>query len=155
MKDKGNVRQAAADLLLDRGMRFNFTDAPFFLRALRLHRVHIRRLKGGTILELSRTILKYDLESVQTAADANAKMEGVAEVLAIAILNKKMLIRFFRKPLTKILLWNVDAITLVQIYLIVSSINKVADFMIITGYFVRQMQTMMNPKLPGQTVTGS
>lgn len=155
MTDKENVRLAAADLLLDRGMRFNFTDAPFYLKTLRMNKVRIRRLKGGTIVELSRTILKNGLEEVQTAADANGKMDSVAEVIAIAILNNKLMIRLFKKHLAKFLLWEIDAVTLVKIYLVISSINKISDFTIITGYFVRQMQGMMNPKIPGQKTTGS
>lgn len=155
MADNGNVRLAAADLLLDRGMRFIITDAPVLLRLLRLNRIRIRRLKGGTILEFSRVILKGGLESIETAADANGKMESIAEVIAIAVLNSRVRIWLLKGLLTKFLLWKADAVTLVKIYLIISSINKVSDFTTITGYFVHQTQAMMNPRIPGQTGTGS
>jgi len=155
MLDKGNVRLAAADLLLDRGIRFNFTDAPFLLRLFRLNRIKIRRLKGGTILEYSRVIVRDKLEDVLTHADANGRMDSIAEIIAIAILNNRIAIRLLKKHLADMLLWKVDAVTLVKIYLILSSINKVSDFTTITKYFVRQTQMMMNPRLPGQATTGS
>ncbi|MDR1937307.1 MAG: hypothetical protein LBQ73_02250 [Tannerellaceae bacterium] len=155
MDEKDRIRLEAADLLLDRGMRFTLTDAPLLLRLFCLHRFRVRPLRGGAIAEIARIIVEGALEKVETEADANGKMEYIARVIAVAVLGSRKKIALFSRRLGKLLLWRVPAATLFQIYLIVASINKVSDFMTITGYFALQAAMLMNPRLPGQMEKGS
>lgn len=155
MKKEDRIRLEAADLLLDRGMRFTISDAPVLIKAMRMNRFNIRPLKAGTIIEIVRLVILYELESVENEAAANGKLAEIAEVVAVAILNDRKKIKRYTRIVKRLLLWKVTASTLFRIYFVVSRINKVSDFMTITGYFADQAQAMMNPKLPGQSIQGS
>jgi hypothetical protein len=71
--EKGDaIALEAANLLLDRGMRFTITDAPFLLRLFRLNRFRIRTLRAGTIAEIYRLMSLHALTGIGTEAEANA-----------------------------------------------------------------------------------
>lgn len=155
MADEDSIKLAAAELLLDRGVRFTITDAPFFLRILSLNRIRIKALRGGTIAEISRIMSRDEMLDIKEVSEANAKMDSIALVVAIAILNGDKRIRIFSKQLASFLLWKVNPLTLFQIYLIIASVNKISAFMTITEYFSHLTKVMMSPRIPGQTVMGS
>lgn len=155
MKKEDRIRLEAASLLLDRGMRFKITDAPFYLKLVRLDRLRIRPLKAGTIAEITRITIENGLLDVKTGQEANGKIEPITEVVAVSILNGWLKIRWFTGWMKRFLAWNIPEATLYKIYFMISQINKVSDFMIITRYFGIQVEMMMNPKIEGQTKTGS
>ncbi|MDR3057761.1 MAG: hypothetical protein LBU84_06430 [Prevotella sp.] len=150
-----NVRLAAANLLLDRGVRFTIPDAPFYWRLLRLNKIHIRPLRGGTIAEISRLIDEYQLDDVRSVNAINQKLSAISEVIAVAILNNKKAIARFTGRLAKLLLWKVPAHVLIEIFLCISGVNKVSDFTLITVFFCQQATMMMSPRNTGQTGKGS
>jgi hypothetical protein len=153
--DRGDIGLRAADLLLDRGMRFTVSDAPFYLKMFGLHRFRIRPLRAGTIMEISRTIDKEGLSDIKDEAAANSRMDKIALVIAMAILNRRLAIGRLKGILAAALLWKIPASTLYRIYLTIARINSISDFMTITGFFALQSAMMMKPKIPGQRGKGS
>jgi hypothetical protein len=154
MKKDDRTGLEAAHLLLDRGMRFTLTGAPFFVRLLGLHRFCIRPLRGGTIVEIFRLMKEYGLDRIETQEEANAVIDRIALVVATAILNDRAKLRW-RKKVARLLLWKVQASELFRIHLVIVRLNSVSDFMNITGYFRLQTQMMMKTKFPGRTEKGS
>ena len=150
-----NIRLAAANMLLKRGMRFTISDAPFLWRLFRLNRVRIRPFYGGTLAEISRIMDENGLNDIFRAEQANAKLEAISLLIAVSILNGKSRIKWFSGRLSRLLLWKVPPHTLVDMFFRISSVNKVSDFMNITIYFGIQAQMMMSPKIAGQTEKGS
>lgn len=150
-----NQREAAARLILGRGIRFIIKDAPFLYRLFRLNKFEISHLRAGTIVEISRIIDENNISDIQKPDKANQKLDVVALIIAVAILNREKRINRFSGRLAKFLLWKVPAQTLMAIYFNIASINRITDFMIITTYFAHQAQTMMSPKNLGQQEKGS
>lgn len=155
MDNKSNVRLAAASILLDRGVRFTITGAPWYWRLLRLDRIRIRPLRAGTIMEISRLIDESGLDNMRIQKDANIRLDVISHIIAVAILNGKGRIKLFSSTLARLLLWHVPAYVLRQIYSRIAGLNKVSDFMIITIYFGIQAQMMMSPREMGQMKEGS
>jgi len=141
-------RLAAANLLLERGVRFNITDAPFYFRFIGLKTIIIRPLYPGTIMELSRVILEDGLEKIDSEK-AVEKMESVCRVIAIAMLNDRNKIKRTER-LTHTLMDKVPLATLIRIFLHIADINGVMDFTLITSYFSGLMNQMMTVKNLGQ-----
>lgn len=152
---ENNTRLAAARLLLGRGIRFTIKDAPFLYRLFRLNRLTISSLRAGTIIEISRLIDEHDLSEVTHPENVNKKLDVLAHIIAVAILNRKSKIKYLSKFLARLLLWQVPATTLIDIYLCIASINRTTDFMTITKYFDIQTEIMMSPKNLGQKSQGS
>jgi len=149
------VRLAAAKLLLDRGVRFTISGAPVVLRLLRLNRIHIRPLRAGTIICMSRIMDENGIDELEMPKEYNQKLDVVALLIATAMLNGKYRIKFFARLLSRILLWKVPAKVLRELYLYVATVDKLADFMTITAYFGIQARMMMNPRMTGQMKKGS
>jgi hypothetical protein len=142
--NEDKTRLAAANLLLERGIRFKH-DAPFLIRCLRLNRITIRPLYPGTIAEFSRVILDKGLANI-TAEIANKHMESICKVIAIAMLNDESKIDKKADKLAKRLQWKVPAFQLIQIFRAIESVNSMLDFMIITNYFNDKMNQLMTMK---------
>lgn len=141
-------RLAAANLLLERGMRFNITDAPFYFRFIGLKAIEIRPLYPGTIMEISRVILRDDIEKIDPVK-AVTKIESICRVIAIAMLNDRKKLKR-TELLTHRLMDKVPLAVLIRIFLQIVDINGVMDFTIITSYFNGQMNQMMTVKNQGQ-----
>jgi len=141
-------RLAAANLLLERGVRFKITDAPFYFRFIGLKYIIIRPLYPGTIMELSRIILQEGIEKIDTIK-AVEKMESICRVIAIAMLNDKQKLKRTER-LTHTLMNKVPLAVLIHIFLHIVDMNGVMDFTIITNYFSGQMNQMMTVKNMGQ-----
>lgn len=150
-----NVRLAAANMLLDRGVRYTISDAPLSWQLLRCNRINIRPLKAGTLIEIGRIIDIYKLDKISNANEAILKLESIALMIAMAILNKKYTIRFLAKSISKLLLWKVPAKVLITVFFQILQVNKLTDFMSITKYFEHQTQMMMSPKNLGHQQKGS
>jgi hypothetical protein len=155
VSNQSNARLAAANILLDRGVRFEIRGAPWYWRLLRLNRIRIRPLRAGAIMEISRLMDERGLGDICIQKEANARLDAIALIIAVAMLNSKRGIRLFSGILARLLLWQVRANVLREIYETVARLNKVSDFMNITTYFGIQAQMMMNPKEMGQEEEGS
>ncbi|MDL2254965.1 hypothetical protein LJC38_00085 [Parabacteroides sp. OttesenSCG-928-K15] len=155
MEENDRIRLEAANLLLDRGMRFTITDAPVLLKLLRLNRFRIKPLRAGTIIAITSIISRDHLEDVKTDADANKKLDSISEVVAVAMLNNQRRIEENTESLKQFLLWRVPAATLFKVYLIISKVDSISDFTTITRYFIERARMMMNPKFLGQEKMGS
>lgn len=145
---EGDKRLAAANLLLERGVRFNITDAPFYFRFIGLKTITIRPLYPGTIMELSRVILEEGIEKIDHAK-AIEKIEAICRVIAIAMLNDKNKLKRTER-LTHTLMTKVPLAVLIRIFLYITDINGVMDFTIITNYFAGLMNQIMTVKNLGQ-----
>lgn len=152
-----DARLQAATTILERGVRFRLP-APFYKRWLKKDFVTIRHLKAGTILEISRVVLESGLEEAVTFGDnefLNKAVEPCTRCIAIAILNDKEAIEEKTEKLTRLLMWQVSAESLVDIFLEISVMNRLSDFTDITRFFLNRMEMMMNRKNLGQEEDGS
>lgn len=155
MTNTNNIRLAAANLLLDRGVKYTIPYAPLFLQLLRLNRIQIRPLKAGTLIEISRIIDENKLNEIETTEQASQKLKPIIQTIAVAILNSKRKIRYFSNTLSNILLWKTPLKVLLTIFYHIIQVNNLTDFINITKYFEHQAQMMMNPKNLGQEEKGS
>jgi len=151
------MRLQAANAILERGVRFRLP-APFYKKWLKRDWVTIRHLKAGTILEFSRVVIEHGLENAVLLGDYEFLLKAIgpcARCIAIAILNDKEKIERKADKLTKQLLWEISAESLVEVFVKISLLNRVSDFTRITRFFSTQTAMMMNPKNLGQTDDGS
>lgn len=144
----------AANLLLDRGIRFTIPDAPFWQRLFRRNVIHIRALRAGTIMEIALLILENGLDENLTNKELQSKLDIVCQVIATAVLNDAQAIELKRNALTKKLLWKYPAHVLIKAYRYIESLNELEDFTTITNYFNRQARMMMAKRM-GQRRKGS
>ncbi len=149
-----DARIKAANLLLERGVRFTIPDAPFWDRIRRKNRIHIRPLRAGSIMEIAVLMLEYGLDERLTNKQLHTKLDVIATVIATAILNDPEAIELNRGSLVKKLLWKCPAHVLIKIYRHIESLNEIEGFTNITEYFIRQIRMMME-KRTGQQEKGS
>ena len=152
-----DARLTAAEAILDRGVRYNIPHAPVRYRLLGLHRIHIKPLRAGTILEISKVVLESKLEEaimLQDHAFLSASLRPMAECIAIAVANGRLRVRIFRKVLTTMVL-QLPVDVILQIFLHIESRNQKRLFLTITRYFSVLTQMMMDPRNLGQTDQGS
>ena len=124
--DEQGIRSQAIDLLLGRGVQFDLPAPPLirWLVPRRCRRLTIRHLKAGTILEIERLALRHKLSD----EPFNPRVEVLAEVLAVAILNSRWRIPLFRQPLKHWLLWGVASESLLELFAVTRSLCRVEDF---------------------------
>lgn len=124
--DEQSVRSQAVDLLLGRGVQFDLPVPPLvkWLVPRRWRRLTIRHLKAGTILEIERLALKHKIADTPLTP----KVEVLAEVLAVAILNSRWQIPLFRQPLKRWLLWGVASESLLELFALTRALCRVEDF---------------------------
>lgn len=151
-----DVRLKAADLLLDRGVRFRLP-ASFVSKLFGGGKLDIPPLKAGTILEFSRIVISSELEETILKSDytfLSKAIEPVAKCIAICILNDEQKIAERTEKLSRELLWKYPSGVLVEIYKVLAELNRVSDFISITRFLLDQMTMMMNPKNLGQEANG-
>lgn len=147
-----DVRLLAAQTILDRGVRFRLP-APFWKRWLKRDWIIIRNLKAGTILEIARVVVDEKLEDVAGLSDYEFLYKSIpacARCIALAALNDKAKIARSSDKLTEMLLHYVSNESLIQLFMQIKVMSRVADFMNITRYLLTITQTMMNPKNLGR-----
>lgn len=91
MKEAREVPHRAIDLMLERGVRFRLT-APLWQRWLQLDWVTIQPPKVGTVFLILREMMQYELDDLSLIVSekpTERQAEGVARVVAVAILGKK------------------------------------------------------------------
>lgn len=149
-----DARIKAANLLLDRGIRFTIPDAPVWDRIRRRNKILIRPLRAGTIMEITVIMLENGLDDKLTNQELHTRLDVIARIIATAVLNDDEAIERSCGQLTKKLLWKCPAHVLIKIYRHIESLNRIEGFTAITGYFSRQIRMMMN-KRTGQQQEGS
>jgi len=150
------TQQAAADRLLDRGVRFKIP-APAFIRFLGLNRLTIRPFRPGTILEFSRVVLEHQLQDMLAAEKYEQLIESIepiARCIAIAALNSRMRIKWLTPIMTKWLMWRTSYSQLLEMFMVLVELNKIQDFTPITRFFCHQTRMMMSPKNLGHQANG-
>lgn len=132
----------AVDTMLQNGMKFK---AGWFT-------FHINQSYLGTLLHISNIYLQMAIDEEKlknlayqgsfTLVPENA--ERVAKVIAISVLNSKMKIRLFARPLAKYLLWKLTPEKLFKVMGMVLILNNTASF----TNSIRLIHTfrMMKPK---------
>lgn len=151
-----DVRLSAANAILTRGVRFRLP-APFYKRILKRDYITIRHLKLGTIIEMSRIVVENNLDNAITLSDnefLKKTVEPCARCVAVAILNDKKKIERYTEKLTKRLMWDVAPESIIEIFVKISQMNRLSDFMNITRYLLSQTMSLMNRKNLGQDVSG-
>lgn len=147
-----DARIDAANVILERGVRFRLP-APFWKRWLKKDYVTIHHLKAGTILEIAKVMIAEKLEDAVGLSGNEFLIKSVpacARCIAIAILNDAEKIERKADELTKKLIHDVSAGSVVKLFMQVAQMNRVSDFTNITRYFLTITQTMMNPKNLGR-----
>lgn len=149
--DEQGIRSQAVDLLLGRGVQFDLPVPPLvkWLVPRRWRRLTIRHLKAGTILDIERLALKHKIADTPLTP----KVEVLAEVLAVAILNSRWRIPLFRKPLRQWLLWGVASESLLELFGITRELCRLEDFTAITIWTMLTAQ--MTALRMGQEEEGS
>lgn len=124
--DEQGIRSQAVDLLLKRGVQFDLPVPPLirWLVPRRCRRLTIRHLRAGTILEIERLTLLHKLSE----EPFHPKVDVLAEVLAVAILNGRLRIPLFRQRLKRWLLWGVASESLLELFALTRSLCRVEDF---------------------------
>lgn len=146
--EKQLIEMQAANLLLERGIRFKIKDAPFFIKLLRLNRLTIAALKAGTIARYSLIIYSKQLHvRISDVEYLYAEIDSVCEVIAIAILNHPIKIKLLYKTFARLLKWKIPYTELIKIFISIVEINKAVDFTTITSFLLNQMKRLMSPKL--------
>ena len=109
------IRNQATDLLLERGVQFALPLPRYLAWAIpkRWRQLTIRHLKAGTILEIERLVLQYKLHDNPLTPDVAV----LAEIIA---------------PLTQWLLWGISSESLLELFGIVRTLNRLEDFTTIT-----------------------
>lgn len=144
-----DARNKAAETILDRGVRF-IMPAPVLLKWMRLNRITVRPLRPGTILEISRVVVSNELEEALMLTEFSQlekSIEPLTKCIALSVLNGKLKIRLFSRILTKMLLWKLDTLQLLEMFIRIKELNAVTDFMSITGFYCQQAQMMTKPNL--------
>ena len=109
----------------------------------------IRHLKAGTILEIERLVVQHNLNN----DPLTPRIELLAEAIALAVLNNRRSIRFLRRPLTRLLLWGVSGESLLELFGIVRTLNRLEDFTAITVWIL--LTARMTQMRTGQEEKGS
>lgn len=124
------IRNQATDLLLERGVQFALPLPRYLAWAIpkRWRQLTIRHLKAGTILEIERLVLQYKLHNNPLTPEVAV----LAEIIALAVLNSRRGIKLFRRPLTQWLQWGVSSESLLELFGIVRTLNRLEDFTTIT-----------------------
>lgn len=124
------IRNQATDLLLERGVQFALPLPHYLAWAIpkRWRQLTIRHLKAGTILEIERLVLLHKLSDNPLTPEVAV----LAEIIALAVLNSRMQIKLFRRPLTQWLLWGISSESLLELFGIVRTLNRLEDFTTIT-----------------------
>lgn len=153
--DEQHIQLQAANLLLERGIRFPIIDAPFYLKILRLNKITIAALKPGTIAEYSLIIISKQLDlRINDREYLNQNIESICKVIAIAILNSRIKIALLTGIYTKMLMWKIPFTELVKMFVTLVEMNRAADFTTITTFLTTMMKMMLSPKV-GQKRKGS
>lgn len=131
------ARKSATDLLLGRGVQFDLPVPPWakYLMPKRLRRLKIRHLKAGTILEIERLALKHKLYD----EPLTPQVRVLAEVIAVAILNDRLLIPLFRRVFTEWLLWGISSDSLLELFAITRELCQLEGFTAITIWTIITM----------------
>jgi len=153
--DEQLTKMRAASMLLERGVRFKISDAPFLLRLLRLNRITITGLKAGTIARFSLLIYKHSLDvRIADREYLYEKIEIICQALAVAMLNSRLRIAILSSALSRLLMWKIKYVTLVEMFVLLVEIASAADFTSFTAWMCQQTTTLMTPRT-GHKETGS
>lgn len=148
-----DTRIKAADLLLDKGVRFR-VPAPFYRRWLRKDTLDIKPLRAGTIIEISKVVVANELDKhleQRAWEQLQNNIEAVALCISIAVLNDKQKIARQADKLAAKLLWRYNTGVLISMFRVILTQTHKEDFIGITKFLVRQAM-MMNL---GQKAIGS
>jgi len=153
MDAERNIRVAAADLLLGRGVRFKLKGAPFLWRLFRLDRFTIRALKLGVIIEIARVAVADGLDAGATQKHLEDKMQSVCLCVAMAILNDRRRIKRRAPRLARLMMRKLPAATILNVFYYIQNVDGILDFTNITG-FIAAHAKMTSPK-QGRAAKGS
>ena len=153
-----NIEKHAADILLDRGVSWP-VPAPWFLRILGKKRLKItvKALRLGTLYELSGLYASMGISQEDLSKDPHAlirnHMKTVCRITAICILNSRVRIRFFSKPLERFIFRCFTPNMLLEVMIFIATFSGVSAFINTIGLIGDLKIT--TPKDPSPTDQGS
>ena len=148
--DAQKAEASELDALLERGMRFTVPKKSILRfvggreRGFYIHQPYL-----GTLYHLSREFLAMELDEERLAQNPLGEAKSVvqksarrcARIVAIAILNNRLGIRFLTRPMAWYLLWRINPAKLFQITMLINQINNYADFINSIRYLSIQNRT--------------
>lgn len=129
-----NTEKHAAEILLDRGVAWP-VKAPWFLRILgkKTVKITIKALRLGTLLELSRLYAAAGIDINEIEKDPQATIRNylkpVCLIVAVCILNSKIRIRLFARPLARFILGRFTANMLLEVMMFITTFSGYISFL--------------------------
>lgn len=142
------MESKAIDLILERGVRFRLT-APRWKRWLGLDFLTIKPPKTGSVLLIAGEMLRYELGAMElllTEKPTQKQFEGVARVVAIAVLGRRATYERRVNKLSERLRREVQWASLLELYAVVEQMLRVEDFQRTTVSLASKVLTMMRVK---------
>ncbi|MDN4754447.1 hypothetical protein QYZ87_07890 [Porphyromonadaceae bacterium W3.11] len=150
MKGAREVPHRAIDLMLERGVRFRLA-APLWQRWLQLDWVTIQPPKVGTVFLILREMMQYELDDLSLIVSekpTEMQAEGVARVVAVAILGKEATDEEKMQNLTNRLnevAWD----SLLELYSIINQMLQIDSFRNTTASLGAIAMSLMRVKRKG------
>jgi hypothetical protein len=131
-----NVEATTAESILEKGVAYKLP-APFFYRLFGKKEIQITvsRLPMGAILAISQEFNKANITEKEIN-DADDNMHAFIaththtcfKIAAIAVLGSKKKIKWFTRPVSRYLLWNLDADKLFALMVFVVALSRIDAF---------------------------
>lgn len=131
---KMNTEKHAAEILLNRGVTWP-VPAPWFLRILgkKKMKITVRALKLGTLLELSYLYAAMGIKEDDLKKDPHglirSHLKSVCLAVAISILNSRIRIKLFAKPLARFILKRFTANMLLEVMIFIATYSGITSFL--------------------------
>jgi hypothetical protein len=129
-----NTEKHAAEVLLDRGVSWPLL-APWYMRIVgkKTVMITVKALRLGTLLELSRLYAESGMKAADLEKDPleliGKHMKPVCLIVAVCILNSKIRIRLFSRPLARFILKRFTANMLLEVMVFIATFSGYASFL--------------------------
>lgn len=133
-----DVQIKAAETLLDRGVKVGGIEAPLFLKIFGKRKVGIRLRNPclGGCIAITKELLQMQVDPKRLGAITEQEAMGlmvehggrICRVVAISMLRRKFLIRWFTRMLSRWLMWHVKPLVLMKCVHVLWINSGVRDF---------------------------
>lgn len=153
-----NVEQHAAEILLDRGVAWE-VPAPGICRIIGVRKIKIslKALKLGTLLEVSRRYAALNIKTEDLEKDPwkliNKNLIQVCRIVAVCVLNSRLKIKLFTRPLAHFIRWRFTGNMLLEVMIFVANFSGLLSFTSTIG-LIRDLR-ITAPKNPSPEDQGS
>lgn len=153
VQNKKEVEKSAVETMLDNGVRFG-VETRGLLRWLGKKEIkfHLKQPYLGTLLQISKMYLEMEIDEQKFGDNAyqdsymlvpeNARRMSM--IVALSMINDKIRIKWFAKPLSNWLLWRLNPSKLFQLMVVVLTLSNTASFT--NSIRLTKALRMMKPK---------